>query len=128
MSASDSTTDAAVIAKWAAAIEDGNAPALTVAELDRLIALTPANDARALADLADARAIEVELAGGDVAADAGNGNDCPICHGTGEGLTDYAPCEWCNGRGFIPADAADDDLAWLDTYAVQVQADEWAVA
>lgn len=113
------TTDAAIAAKWAAAQDDGNAPALTVAELDHLIALTPANDARALADLADARAIEVELSGA--------ATTCHTCRGAGyitREIVTGSPAAWygyevdyidvtcpdCGADDREPAHYSDDDM------------------
>lgn len=103
MNASLNDTTAALAAKWAAVLDDGNAPSLTLAEVDHLIALTPANDARALAELAEYRAIEVELLGYDPAdivdIDACDiDDDCVACSGTGIGRYD-GPCSMCGGTG-----------------------------
>lgn len=97
-------SDATLRDRWAVQIDTG-ADVFTVAELDRLAALTPANDARALAEIADCRAIEVELLGYDPTAttpdnhDNDTDNDCGSCHGTGLGLYDGASCRTCGGTG-----------------------------
>lgn len=96
-------SDATLATRWQRQIDTG-ADVFTVAELDRLAALTPANDARALAEIADARSIEVELLGYDPTAaattsDNDTDNDCGSCHGTGLGLYDGASCRTCGGTG-----------------------------
>lgn len=95
--------DAALRDRWTRQIDTG-ADVFTVAELDRLAALTPANDARALAEIADARSIEVELLGYDPTVPTPDDtpdtdNDCGSCHGTGLGLYDGASCRTCGGTG-----------------------------
>lgn len=131
-----STPDTALLTRWAVQADTG-ADTFTVLELDRLAAITPANDARAQWEIADARAIEVELLGYDPAApatspdDSDIDDDCPACDGTGMGMYDGAACSMCGGTGEahdapLWGDEPDDD--WLDDFYAQVQADEWAVA
>lgn len=109
MSASDSITpaptDATLAAKWAAAVEDGNTPRLTLAELARLIALPGmAAERPFLLDAyvceleasgtdADVRALDPTATGGDV------DDDCPACSGTGLGSYDGGRCTLCGGSG-----------------------------
>lgn len=102
--------DTALLARWAVQADTG-ADVFTVAELDRLIALTPANDARALAELIDCRAIEVEISGDPNAIDALDLNDdCIACSGTGIGRYD-GPCSMCGGTG-----EAHDAPLWDEPY------------
>ena len=119
--------DAALAARWQVQLDTG-ADVFTVAELDRLAALTPANDARALAEIADCRAIEVELLGYDptvtaTTSDNDTDNDCGSCHGAGLGLYDGASCRTCGGTGidfdgpyYDEPDGFDDDalVAYLE--------------
>lgn len=98
-----STPDTALLTRWAVQADTG-ADTFTVLELDRLAAITPANDARAQWEIADARAIEVELLGYDptaalVTPDADIDDDCAACDGTGMGTYDGAACTMCGGTG-----------------------------
>ena len=95
--------DTILLTRWSVQIDTG-ADTFSVQELDRLAALTPANDARALAEIADCRAIEVELLGYDptvtaTTSDNDTDNDCGSCHGAGLGLYDGASCRTCGGTG-----------------------------
>ena len=117
----DTTTpaDAALTARWTRQIDTG-ADVFSVAELDRLAALTPANDARALAEIADCRAIEVELLGYDPAAPLVRGYDlCDACNGSGAGTYDGARCRVCGGTGEAHgAPLWDDEPASMDDDAL----------
>ena len=31
----------------------------------------------------------------------GSLHDCQFCGGTGMGATEFMPCAWCNGAGFV---------------------------